>query len=400
MARLAIDGGDPVRETKIHYSRQYIDEDDIQSVIEVLKSEYLTCGPKIAELEKKLCNITGAAYSAVLSNGTSALHVACIAAGIKEGDEVITTPMTFAASANCVLYCGAKPIFADINPETYNIDPAAIESKITEKTKAVIAVDFTGQVAELDRIKDICQRYHLVLIEDGAHSIGTKYKDIPVGNISDITTFSFHPVKTVTGGEGGAVLTNNKEFHQRVKLLRTHGITREVKELKNASHGEWYYEQVNLGFNYRITDLQASLIASQLNKLDKFKQRKTEIVTLYNKAFKDIPEIVLQKEIPESDTLRHLYIIQLVLEKLHVSRKQIFNALAAENICCNVHYIPIYYFPYYQRMGYKKGICPNAEKLYERIITIPLFYSMTNNDVQDVVRAVRKVIDNYKKRNL
>ena len=397
MERLAIDGGKPVRNKKISYGRQYIDDLDIKAVVEVMKSDFLTCGPKVEELEDKLCGITGAKYAVAISSGTAALHVACLAAGIGEGDEVITSPITFAASANCILYCGAKPIFADINPNTYNIDPEDIERKITDKTKAIIAVDFTGQVVELDIIKEICKKYNLILIEDGAHSIGTKYKGIPVGQISDMTTFSFHPVKTVTAGEGGAIVTNSKELYEKLLLFRSHGITRKSEILQDESHGGWYYEQVELGFNYRITDIQAALLISQLDKLDMFKKRRSEIVKSYNEAFADMPEIFLQQEIPESNTVRHLYIIQLELDKLKVGRKPIFDALNAENICCNVHYIPVYYFPYYKKLGYEKGLCPNAERLYEGIISLPLFYSMTDGDIDDVIYAVKKVIAAYKR---
>lgn len=397
MDKLAVFGGAPIRDTKIFYGHQYIDENDINAVVNVLKSDYLTCGPEIVRLEKKLCELTGAAYAVVVSNGTAALHAACYAAGVKEGDEVITTPMTFAASANCALYCGARPVFADIDPETYNIDPQQIKEKITDKTKAVVAVDFTGQAVELDPIKSICKDKKIVLIEDGAHSIGTMYKGIPIGQIADITTFSFHPVKTVTGGEGGAVLTNNPEFYKRLMLFRSHGITRDPSLMDRPSEGDWYYQQVDLGFNYRMTDMQAALINSQLDKLQIFKHRRREIVERYNRAFSEMPEITVQKEIPESDTARHLYILNLNLETLNATRREIFDALKAENVYCNVHYIPIYYFPYYQSLGYKNGICPNAERLYDRIISLPLFYSMTDYDVESVIAAVKKVIAYYRK---
>lgn len=395
MEKLAICGGKPVRETKIYYGHQYIDEADIQSVVNVLKSDYLTCGPKIKELEDKLCKMTGAKYSVAVSNGTAALHVACIAAGIGENDEIITSPITFAASANCALYCGAKPVFADINPKTYNIDPEEIERKITDKTKAIIAVDFTGQAVELDKIKEICNKNKLILIEDAAHSIGTTYKGIPVGQISDLTTFSFHPVKTITGGEGGAILTNDSALYEKLILFRSHGITRESELLRNPAEGGWYYEQIGLGYNYRMSDIQAALICSQLNKLEVFKKRRKEIVNMYNKAFESVTELFVQEEIPESDTTRHLYIIQLKPKFLKVDRKQIFDALEGENICCNVHYIPVYTFPYYEELGYAAKQCPNAENLYQNIITLPLYYAMKNKDVEDVIKAVKKVIDNY-----
>lgn len=397
MEILAINGGNPIRNTKIYYGRQYIDDDDIKAVTETLKNDFLTQGPKIAEFEKNLCTLTGAKYTAAVANGTAALHIACLSAGINEGDEVITTPITFAASANCAFYCGAKPVFADIDPETYNIAPQSIKEKITPGTKAVITVDFTGQTAELNEIKAICKEYNLILIEDAAHSIGTKYNNIHVGNIADMTTFSFHPVKTITGGEGGAVTTNNLEFYKKLKLFRTHGITRDANLMVNDPDGLWYYEQIELGYNYRITDFQAALLISQLKKLPIFSKRRKEIAERYNKAFVDLPEVILQNEIPQCDTTRHLYIIQLDLDKLTVGRKEIFDALYAENICPNVHYMPVYYLPYYKNLGYKKGLCPNAEKLYERILSIPLYYSMTDDDANDVVNGVKKVINYYKK---
>lgn len=395
MDKPAICGGEPVRDTKIFYGHQYIDDADIQAVVEVLKSDTITCGPKITELEEKLCRITGAKYAVVCSNGTAALHMACMAAGVSEGDEVITTPITFAASANCALYCGAKPVFADINEETYNIDPEMVGKLISSRTKAVVAVDYTGQSAQLDELLDHCRENNLVLIEDGAHVIGTRYKGKCNGSIADMTTLSFHPVKTVTSGEGGAVLTNSEEYYEKLLLYRTHGITKDVAKMENEPDGPWYYEQTTLGMNYRMTDIQAALLISQLDKLPLFIKRRKEIVRTYNEAFSKLPQIIVQKEIPESDTTRHLYILRLNLSKLTINRRQFFEALAAENICCNVHYIPTYYFPYYQRLGYEKGLCPKAEKLYEEIISLPLYYAMTDKDVQDVICAVTKIANYY-----
>lgn len=397
MEKPAICGGMPVRETKIHYGHQYIDDADIQAVIDVLKSDYLTCGPKIGELENRLCEITGAKYAVVCSNGTAALHMACMAAGVTTGDEVITTPLTFAASANCALYCGATPVFADINDKTYNIDPASVSDHITDKTKAVVAVDFTGQSIEADEFLKICGDHGLVLIEDGAHVIGTKYKGKANGSIADMTTFSFHPVKTVTGGEGGAVLTNNQEYYRKLLLYRAHGITRDTEQMQHEPDGPWYYEQIDLGYNYRMTDIQAALLVSQLDKLPDFSKRRKEIVARYNEAFSELPQITVQQEIPESDTTRHLYILRIVPEKLSIDRRQFFDALGAENVCCNVHYIPTYYFPYYEKLGYKKGICPKAEKLYEEIMSLPLYYGMTDQDVEDVIQAVYKIANYYAK---
>ena len=397
MNKPAILGGTPVRDTKLYYGHQYIDDADIQAVVDVLKSDYLTCGPKITELEDKLCKLTGAKYAVVCSNGTAALHMACMAAGVEPGDEVITTPITFAASANCALYCGAKPVFADINDKTYNIDPEKVKEAITEKTKAVVAVDFTGQSVELDKLMAHCKENNIVLIEDGAHVIGTKYKGQPNGSIADMTTFSFHPVKTVTGGEGGAVMTNNEEYYQKLLLARSHGITRDTAFMEEEPHGGWYYEQVSLGYNYRMTDIQAGLLISQLDKLPMFSGRRKEIVAKYDEAFLQIPEIQVQEEIPESDTTRHLYILRIKPEMLNINRREFFDALAAENIMCNVHYIPTYYFPHYQRLGYEKGLCPKAEKLYDEMMSLPLYYGMTNQDVEDVIAAVKKIVDYYRK---
>ena len=397
MIKPAICGGTPVRDTKLYYGHQYIDDADIQAVVDVLKSDYLTCGPKITELEEKLCKLTGAKYAVVCSNGTAALHMACMAAGVESGDEVITTPITFAASANCALYCGAKPVFADINDRTYNIDPKKVKEVTTDKTKAVVAVDFTGQSVELDALMDHCKKHNLVLIEDGAHVIGTKYKGQLNGSIADMTTFSFHPVKTVTGGEGGAVMTNNEEYYQKLLLARSHGITRDTAFMEEEPHGGWYYEQVSLGYNYRMTDMQAGLLISQLDKLPMFSERRKEIVAKYNEAFLQMPEIQVQEEIPESDTTRHLYILRIKPDMLKINRREFFDALAAENIICNVHYIPTYYFPHYQRLGYEKGICPKAEKLYDEMMSLPLYYGMTDQDAEDVIAAVKKIVDYYRK---
>lgn len=394
MEKLAIDGGKPVRETKLYYGHQYIDEADVRAVSEVLVSDYLTCGPKIGELEEKLCKLTGAKYAVAVSNGTAALHLAAMAAGLGEGDELITTPITFAASANCALYCGARPVFADIDPTTYNIDPQSVRERIGEHTKAVVAVDFTGQAAELEPLLELCHEKGIVLIEDAAHSIGTRYQGRGVGSIADMTTFSFHPVKTVTGGEGGAVLTNDEACYQKLLLLRAHGITREPEQMVREAEGGWYYEQIGLGMNYRLTDIQAALVVSQLDKLESFIQRRKEIVARYDEAFSKIPELFVQQEIPESDTARHLYILRIRPERLTRNRREFFDAMAAENICCNVHYIPVYYHPYYEGLGYQRGICPQAERLYEEMMSLPLYYAMTDEDVEDVIHAVIKIVEN------
>ena len=397
MEKLAIYGGTPVRENKIFYGRQCIEQDDVDAVVEALTSPLITCGPKVEALERTLCEITGAKYAVVVSNGTAALHLAAMAAGIGEGDEVIVSSITFAASANCVLYCGGTPVFADIHPETYNIDPASIRKLITPRTKAIIAVDFTGQAVELAEIRAICKEHHLILIEDAAHSIGTKYQGQPVGSIADMTTFSFHPVKTVTAGEGGAITTNDEGLYKKLHLYRTHGITRDMEEMVHPSDAAWYNEQVCLGYNYRMTDFQAALLLSQLHKLPRFSARRKEIVKMYDEAFADMPEIIVQKEIPESDTTRHLYIIRLNLALLNCDRRQFFDALYAENTCPQVHYLPVYMHSYYEKLGYQAGICPQAEAFYDSVMSIPLYPGLTDEDVQDVIHAVKKIVAHYRK---
>lgn len=396
MEQLAVLGGTPVRDNKIFYGRQFIDENDIEAVAEVLRGPYITCGPKVTEAERKLEEYTGAKHAVVCSNGTAALHCACLAAGIGPGDEVITTPITFAASANCAVYCGAKPVFADIDPETYNIDPQSIREHITPMTKAVVAVDFTGQAVKIKEIREICDEFGLVFIEDAAHAIGTTYDGKQVGSLADMTCFSFHPVKTITSGEGGAITTNSDDFYKKLVLAHAHGITHDEAMMEDAPHeGIWYYEQISMGFNYRMTDFQAALLVSQLGKLEAFKKRRQEIVNKYDEAFKDVPGIFIQKEIPESDTCRHLYIIRLDLDNLTCTRRQFFDAMSAENVQCQIHYVPVYWFPFYRHMGYEKGLCPNAEKIYKGILSIPLYPMLTDKDIVDVIHAVKKVVFYY-----
>lgn len=396
MEELAIFGGTPVREEPIYYGRQCIEQDDIDAVTEALRSNLITCGPRVEALEEELCRVTGAKYAVVVANGTAALHLAALAAGFGEGDEVIVSSITFAASANCVLYCGATPVFADIRPDTYNIDPEAVEKLITPRTRGIVAVDFTGQSVEHDALRAICEKHNLIMIEDAAHAIGTKYKGRPIGSIADMTCFSFHPVKTVTAGEGGAITTNDEQMYRRLMRVRTHGITRNRDEMVHPVDARWYNEQVELGYNYRMTDFQAALLLNQLKKLPVFSARRKEIVEKYNRAFADMPEIVVQREIPESDTTRHLYILRLNLQELRCDRKQFFEALYAENTCPQVHYLPVYWHSYYEKLGYQKGLCPNAEKYYEEVMSIPLYYSLTDQDVEDVIRAVKKVVAYYK----
>ena len=383
---------------KLYYGKQTIEDDDIKAVVDTLKSPLITCGPRVDELEEKLCEYTGAKYAVAVSNGTAALHCACIAAGIGPGDEVITTPMTFAASANCALYCGAKPVFADINPETYNIDPDSIRKCITSRTKAIIAVDFTGQVVEADKIRKICDEYGLMFIEDAAHSIGSSYNGTKVGNIADITTFSFHLVKTITGGEGGAVLTNDENLYKKISLAHTHGITHDEAMMKDLPHeGMWYYEQISLGYNYRMTDFQAALLISQLGKLERFKKRRKEIVDYYDSELRNVDGIILQKEIEQSDTCRHIYIIRLDENVLSCTRREFFDEMGSRGVQPQVHYVPVYWFPYYQELGYKMGLCPNAEEVYKGIMSIPLYPSLTEEETEYVVDVIKTIVEKYKR---
>ncbi|MEE3392305.1 MAG: UDP-4-amino-4,6-dideoxy-N-acetyl-beta-L-altrosamine transaminase [Lachnospiraceae bacterium] len=398
MDKPAIAGGRPVRTNKIFYGHQWIDEDDIKAVEDVLRSDYLTCGPQTEAAQRALCEYTGAKYAVLLNSDTSALHCACMAAGVGPGDEIITTPITFAASANCALYCGARPVFADIDPETYEIDPVSIESHISDKTKAVIAVDYTGALVDAAAIRKICDDHGLVFIEDAAHSIGSKYGGIKVGTLADMTCFSFHPVKTITAGEGGAVLTDNEELYKKVQLAHAHGITHDPAQMLDGPHeGPWVYEMISLGYNYRMTDIQAALLCSQLKKLDKFGHRRQEIVRKYDKAFSEYPELIIQKEYKESDSYRHLYILHLDLDKLSCTRREFFDAMSAEGVQCQIHYVPVYYFPYYQKLGYKKGICPNAEEYYKGIMSLPLYPKMSDGDVNDVISAVTRLVRYYRR---
>lgn len=372
----------------IPYGRQTIEDDDIDAVIEVLKSDYLTTGPKIAEFEKSVADYVGAKYAVAISNGTSALHAACFAAGIGPGDEVITTPITFAASSNCVLYCGGTPVFADIDPKTYNIDPDDIRKKITDKTKAIIAVHLAGQPCDMDEIHKIAKENNLIVIEDGAHALGSVYKGKKVGSLSDMTTFSFHPVKPITTGEGGMIVTDNEEFYKKMVLFRSHGITRD-EAMMTRNDGPWFYQQFDLGFNYRITDIQCALGCSQMKKLDRFLAKRKEIVLRYNEAFADCENIVTPYQLPETESGWHLYIVQVK----NCDRKQIFEALRDKGIGVNVHYIPVYMHPYYQEHGYEDVHCKNAEEVYSHIISLPLYPGLTEEQQSYVIDTLKSLCE-------
>lgn len=377
------------RDSFLAYGQQWIDDEDIQAVIDTLRSPFLTTGPKIAEFEKAVADYVGAKYAVAFSNGTAALHGACYAAEIGEGDEVITTPITFAASANCVRYTGGSVVFADIDSNTYNIDPIDIERKITGKTKAIIPVDFTGQPADMDVIMEIADRHNLVVIEDGAHSLGADFNGKKVGTLADMTMFSFHPVKPVTTAEGGVIVTNNEEYYKKLKLFRSHGITQTAYA---EEQGAWYYEMVDLGYNYRMTDLQSALGVSQMKKLDSFIERRREIASLYNELLEDVTGIKTPFQLELTKSGWHLYSIQLDRNLISKSRKEVFDQMRALNIGVHVHYIPVYWHPYYKKMGYERGICPKAEEWYEQALTLPIFPGMTDEDVVDVVEVLKTVV--------
>jgi len=390
---LAVEGGRPVRNTLLPYGHQCIDEDDIKAVVDVLRSDWLTTGPKVAEFEKRFAEMVGAKYAVAVNSGTAALHAAAFAAGIGPGDEVITASMTFAASANCVLYCGGRPVFADVETDTLLLDPSSVESKVSPKTKAIIAVDYAGQPCDYDALKKLSDEHGLILIADACHALGATYKNRKVGTLADMTVFSFHPVKHITTGEGGMVVTDNPDFAVKLRAFRNHGITADHRQ--REAEGSWFYEMAELGYNYRLPDINCALGLSQLKKLDKFVARRRQIAALYDSAFVDMPAVSPLAQRNDRKSSYHLYVVRLNLSKLNASRLQVFGALRAENIGVNVHYIPVYWHPYYNKLGYGKGLCPVAEKAYEEIVTLPLFPAMSDRDAEDVIKAVKKVLRAY-----
>lgn len=379
----------------IGYGHQYIDDSDIEAVVKVLKSDYLTQGPSVTQFEKTICEITGAKYCVSVSNATAGLHIAVAALELGEGAEGITTPNTFLASSNCMVYNNVKPVFADINPVSYNIDSAEIEKHITDKTKLLIPVHFAGLPCEMDKISVIAKKNNLHVIEDAAHAIGSQYADGSyVGNCkySDMTVFSFHPVKTITTGEGGAVTTNDEKLYQKLCMLRSHGTTKD-ENLLTKNPGPWYYEMQTLGFNYRMTDMQAALGCSQLAKLDWFKKRRREVVAAYNNVFTGMKYLKTPTEPKEVSSCFHLYAVQIDFEALGKTRPQVMQELRDRGIGTQVHYIPVPTQPFYKETyGYKDGDYPIAEKYYEQELSLPLYPGLSDEDVKSVIKAVKEVI--------
>jgi perosamine synthetase len=391
---LALDGGTPVRETLLPYGRQSIGEDEIQAVVDVLRSDWLTTGPKVAEFEEAFAAWVGAKYAVSFSSGTAALHGAAFAAGLKPGDEAITSPMTFAATANCVLYTGATPVFADVSDDTLNLDPAKVVERITPLTRALLPVDYAGHPAEMDAILELAERHGLTVIEDACHALGAEYRKRRTGSVAHMTVFSFHPVKHLTTGEGGIVTTDRADCAETLRRFRNHGISSDARQRQSA--GQWHYEMVFLGFNYRLTDLACALGLSQLPKLEANLARRREIAAQYSAAFRDLPGVRPPAVRPDVNPAWHLYPIRVVLENLTADRAQIFRALRAENIGANVHYIPVHMHPYYRdRFGYRGGEFPVAEAAYERLISLPMFHGMNDGDAGDAIAAVSKVMHHY-----
>jgi UDP-4-amino-4,6-dideoxy-N-acetyl-beta-L-altrosamine transaminase len=391
---LAIHGGTPVREAYLPYGRHSIDEDDISAVVEVLRSDWLTTGPKIGEFEEAFASRVGARYAVSFSSGTAALHGAAFAAEIGAGDEAITSPLTFAATANCILYQGGKPVFADVRGDTLNLDPELTARSITSRTKALLPVDYAGHPADLEALLRIADRHGLIVIEDACHALGAEHRGRRVGSISHMTVFSFHPVKHLTTGEGGMVTTDNPNFADTLRKFRNHGISSNARE--RQSRAQWHYEMVLLGYNYRLTDIACALGLSQVLKLENNLQRRRQIAARYATALHVIPGLQLPVTLDDVLPAWHLYPIRLKLEQLSATRDKIFSALRAENIGVNVHYIPVHLHPYYKdRFGYCGGEFPVAENACERLISLPLFHGMSDQDVTDVLRAMSKVESEY-----
>ena len=392
--KLAIQGGLPVRTTLLPYGRQSIDEADIQAVVDTLRSDWLTTGPKVAEFEEAIAEWLGAKYAVSFSSGTAALHAAAFTCGLQPGDEAITSPLTFAATANSALYLGATPVFADVLPDTLNLDPEQAAARITPRTKAILPVDFAGYPADIDAVLELAERHGAVVIEDACHALGAEYRGRRLGSNAHMTVFSFHPVKHMTTGEGGMVTTNNPTFADTLRLFRNHGISSDARQ--RQAIGQWHYEMVLLGFNYRLTDIACALGLQQLSKLEANLARRRQIAERYNAELRHLPVTLPPSACEEANPSWHLYPIRLKLDELSCTRGEAFQALRAENLGVNVHYIPVHRHPYYRdRFGYQGGEYPIAEAASDSMISLPMFHGMTDGDVEDVLHAVNKVLSHF-----
>ena len=382
----------------VPYGRQWIDEEDIRAVVDVLRSDWLTTGPKVSEFERAVADYVGAKYAVAVSSGTAALHAVMNAIGVEPGDEVILPPMTFVATANCIVYQGATPVFVDVAPDTLLINPVEIESKITSHTKAIIAVDYAGHPCDYEKLRDIADRHGIKLIADACHSLGARYKGRPVGTLADLSVLSFHPVKHITSGEGGMVITDSLEFARSIQRFRNHGIDSDHRQ--RLSQGTWFYEMVNLGYNYRITDIQCALGKSQLRKLPGWLKRRREIAAYYDQALDTIPGLNRLRVSPEVTHAYHLYVLQIDSTKLQIDRDTIFTKLRSRGVGANVHYIPVYLHPFYrERYGIKPGLCPEAESAYQKLLSLPIFPQMTDYDSDFVVSLLNKILVDYGKQH-
>jgi perosamine synthetase len=392
-SELAIDGGQPVRSSFLPYGRQSITDDDIKAVNAVLSSDYLTTGPAVTSFENRLTEAIGVEHAVAVSSGTAALHAMYAAAGIGEGDEVIVPIITFAATANAALYVGAKPVFADVDPATLLIDPASVAELITDSTKAIVGVDFAGQPAEYESLYELASGRDITVMADAAHSLGSTRDGVPGGKIADASILSFHPVKHVAAGEGGAIVTDNAELAQKATRFRNHGISADHSQ--RASKNTWEYEITDLGFNYRMSDIHCALGESQLGGLTDNVASRQRIAGVYDTEFESVDGVTPLVTDARNSNAYHLYIVKIDASVFTADRAQFFAALRAENIGVNVHYIPVGRHPIYVEMGYERSSCPNGESAYEEIITLPLWPKMTDQDVDDVVEAVKKVAVAY-----